>query len=273
MAVTINAAVSGQTSDTDSSGTLTEMNAITGVDGQEFFCTTYNHTFRWINNRWFPVHGIDPRYGFMLQDDFLGTVGAPWTAAGTVNATAVGGTGPGQWTITQSTASTRSCIIQNAGGIQLGSMDLYIEAVIRTGALATASEDYCLTVGLNDNSAYNANGAPTDGVYFQYNRAVTGDFWGTRTCSNSSVTANTSTIAVAASTAYRLGIVISAATDAKFFVNGVQTADTHTANLPTGASRQTCLCLKIDKTAGTGASELFVDHLTVYGFFSSARVS
>lgn len=271
MAVVINAAVAGFAADTR--GTLTEMNALTGVAGQSFFNTTYNHPFRWINNRWVPMGSPDPRYGFVVQDEFVAAVGVPWTAVGSVSLTSVGSDQYGSWTPTQASASARSLITQTFAGVQLGSLDLYFEAIIKTAALATVSEDYCITIGFNDNTAFDTNGACTDGVFFQYNRSVTGDFWGTRSTNNSTQTANTSTIAVAASTIYRLGIVVSGSTSAKFYVNGVKTATDHTANLPTGAGRQTAVMLKLDKTAGTGANTFDIDYVGVHGFFASARVS
>jgi hypothetical protein len=275
MAVSVNAAVSGQTSDTDSSGTLTEMNVLTGVDGQEFFCTTYNHTFRWVNGRWFPTANIDPRYGFMWQDEFLGAIvtGAPWNAVGSVGITTATATEPGGWTLTRSAGSQVSAIYLASGNIiLLGSMDLYMEGIIRLPLLATAGEDYCVSFGLNDNASYSATGLATDGVYLQYNRGVTGDFWGTRTVSNGTPTANTSAIAATAATV-RLGIYINNATTAKFYVNGVKTGTDHTLNIPTGSGRHSVPMFKIDKIAGSAASDLCVDHFTIYGFFSIPRSS
>lgn len=255
-------------------GTTTDMNALSGLyDGQEFWNTTYKHLFRWINNRWWPIGAPDPRYGFLYQDEFHRAVGVPWTALGTVN-NGAGASGMfGSWNITHSTASNRSGITQTFETMLLGSYDLYFEAIIKVGTLATVSEDYVLTAGFSDQLNYEANGLATDGVYFQYDRAVTGDFWGTRTASNSTRTSNTSTIAVAANTTYRLGIVISGSTSAKFYVNGTQTAATHSANLPTGAGRQTAVTFRVDKTAGSAASAFEVDHMSIYGFFASARVS
>ena len=274
MAIAVNAAVSGQTSDTDSSGTLTEMNAITGVDGQEFFCTTYKHTFRWVGNRWFPAGPPDPRYGFLWQDEFVGIVGAPWNAAGTVNVTVSGTTDPGSWTLTRSGASQVSAVYLASGNIiLLGGMDLYMEAIVKCPVLATAGEDYCVTFGLNDNASYSATGAATDGVYMQYNRGVTGDFWGTRTANNGSITSNTSSIA-ATTAAVRLGIYVNSdATSVKFYVNGVKTATDHTTNIPSGSGKHSVPMFKIDKIAGVGASDFQVDQFSMYGFFTSARVS
>ncbi len=272
MSVAINAAVAGLAGDTR--GTLTEMNALTGVTGQRFFNSTYNHPFIWIVDRWWPVGVPDSRYGFSMTDEFHGAVGVPWTALGTVN-NGTGTTGMyGSWSLSQATASQRSGIVQTFETMLLGSYDLYIEGIIKTSTLATAGEDYVLTFGLNDLLNFDANGDPVgDGVYFQYDRAVTGDFWGTRTVNNTTTTANTSAIAVAASTKYRLGIVVSGSTSVKFYVNGVQTAVTHTTNIPNAAGRMAAMAFRIDKTAGTGANTAEIDHLSVYGFFSSARVA
>lgn len=252
--------------------TADAMYASSGVDGQIIYNTTYRHHFKYIDGRWSPLGAPDPRYGFVLVEEFNGAIASsPWTAFGVVNNATGTATNYGIWNITQSSASAVSGITQTFETMLLGLQDYYFEAIINVKDLATATEDYCLTVGLNDVISFVADGAATDGAYFQYNRSVTGNFWGTRTANNSTITSNTSTIAVEANKTYRLGILISGSSSVKFFVDGVQTAVTHTTNIPSTAGRTTGVTVKVDKKAGTVASHIDIDTIVVHGFFVSRR--
>src|SRR4051812_30949229 len=181
----------GSAGSTVSSGTQTTMDATTGTDGQLFYNTTYKATFQWVVDRWWPMGKPDPRYGFHVYDEFLSS-GLPsqldWVGAGTVNVTAGGATTPGIFTITQSTAASRSALFLATSPILLGSADYYYETSIAIPTLATVSEDFIAEVGLFDNTAYDVAGACTDGVFFKYNRSVNGAAWECVTTSNTTAT-------------------------------------------------------------------------------------
>lgn len=259
-------------SQTISNMTAEVMHSSAGVDGQIIYNTTYRHHFKYINDRWTPLGAPDPRYGFAIVDEFTGAIASsPWTAFGVVNNAPGTATNYGMWNITQSSANAVSGITQTYETMLLGLQDYYFEAIFNLKDLATATEDYCLTVGLNDVISFSANGAATDGVYFQYDRAVTGSFWGTRTANNSTITSNTSAIPVEANKTYRLGFLISGSSSVKFYVNGVQTAVAHTTNIPSTAGRTTGVTVKVDKKAGTTPSHIDIDTIAIYGFFVSPR--
>lgn len=255
-------------------GTLTTMLATTGVTGQSFYNTTYNTFFDWVVDRWV-ARQPDPRYGFKLFDEFSSTA-APsqidWNASG---AGPVGnfGTYQGVFFIESSTASAAAYLMTYTAGTAFGSMDLYMEAMVQIPTLATVGEDFCAMIGFNDKLTFDANSACTDGAYFTLNRGVNGANWITNTVNNTTKTSTNSSTAVVAGTWYRLGILVSATnSNVVFSVNGTTIA-THTTNIPSGAARSTGCGFKVDKIAGTAASDIYVDYFMETGFFSSARVS
>jgi hypothetical protein len=137
---------------------------------------------------------------------------------------------------------------------------------IKINTLSTVSEEYRVAIGLNDAVT---NTACVDGVYFEYDRATSGDFWRVITVSNSTNTnsvivldgsAGNNTVAVAANTTYGLQIDVNAAgTSVDFTINGTL-AKTLTANIPTGTSRLTGPLSLIAKTVGTTARTVDIDY-------------
>lgn len=258
-------------------GTLTTMSATTGTSGQSFYNSTYNAYFDWIVDRWWPRQP-DPRYGFFVFDEFLGTdrVGTlDWiTNAGTINFAVATATNPGILTIAQLTASALGNLRLNQANVQLGTMDVYFECILAIPTLATISEDFCVTVGLNDGIAFSSTGVAVDGVYFQINRGVNGAKWILNTSSNSTVTTqNTTSADIVAGTYYRVGCYIAAGASVQFFLNGATLGTAITTNIPSGASRQTGLQIKLDKIAGTTTGTVNVDYIALWGFYNGQRVA
>ncbi len=259
------------------SGTLATMNATTGIAGEFFYNTTYSTMFSWTVDRWWPANP-DPRYGFLIYDEFLGSdrVGQlDWaTNAGTIayltNGAAIN---PGVVGITQLSASAIGNLRSSLGNILLGTMDIYIEALVTIPTLATVGEDFSVAIGLHDNAAYDATSQCTDGAFFSLTRSVNGANWITNTTSNGANTPKNSSITHTAGTFQRLTIVISAGSSVSFYVNGVLATVAHATNIPTGAGRQTGEQLKLDKVAGTTTGTLQVDYFAIYGFFNGARIA
>ncbi len=258
------------------SKSASEMLALTGTDGQIIYNSTYKHPFIYIVNRWVPLGDPDPRYGFIVKDEFLSTSGTfdmNWGNVATVSTGTSLDTASGLCVLRQATAGSRASISQNAAGIMLGTMDVYQEWNVRFPTLATGAEDYCFAVGFNDAGAYDANGAATDGAYFTYNRAVNGANWNIHTAANSVLTNTTNiTSAILADTFYRLSILVQGTTSAKFYVNGTLIG-THTTNLPSGVGRATQFQARVDKTLGSANSDAWIDYFYGYAFYNGARVA
>lgn len=255
------------------SGSATTMYATAGQDGDFFFNETYKHTFNWINNRWVPYGFPDPRYGGMKFDDFdcntvAGQLG--WIPTGIFFVIPGEPSDPGMFQIRTSAALSKSSIQLRSDSIRLGTADMFFEKLIRLPNLSSAAQEYTATFGLNDNSAYDANGNAVDGVYFCYNRLVNGDFWTLKTASNSVITTTVTATAVVASTLYRLGVLIKDGTSAEFFINGVSVGS-HTTNIPTGLGRETGFQYKMDRIAGTANRNIDMGYFWHWYFFNGAR--
>ena len=55
---------------------------------------------------------------------------------------------------------------------------------MRAATLSTSADEYSLRIGFGNFTTIGSD--PADGVFALYDRAVQGDFWGLRTCANSS---------------------------------------------------------------------------------------
>lgn len=258
------------------SGTLATMQALTGVDGQTFWNTTYKALFQWTTDRWDCIY-VDPRYGFILFEEFCGQdrIGAlDWQTPGGAPPFAGNLLNAGLYQVNQTTASAQNNLRLELDAIQLGTMDLYWETVLAVPTLATVGEDFCLSVGLNDSASYNANGTCTDGAWISLNRAVNVKKWIYNTCSNTTATNTSSSSAdVVAATFYRLNGYVNAGTSFTASINGASLGTAITTNLPTGAGRQTGFIYKVDKTAGTGSSAVQIDYFKMVGFYNGQRVA
>ena len=255
------------------------MNALTGGPGFMFFNTTYQSWFDWVVDRWWP-RKPDPRYGYMEDDEWLGATVAsklPWgnntTGSGNAINTAPLSNSAGE-IILECTAAGQTANIRNVlANILVGGADHYMEAIIRVPTLATALEDFSIGWGLQDNAAYDANTLCTDGVWGTLNRAINGTKMVMNTASNSSRTATNSTVTdFTAATNVRVGIYINAAASATFYVNGVSQGSV-VSNLPSGAGRYTGFQIKLDKHAGSVASQVVIEHVILYGYFTTRRAS
>lgn len=259
--------------------TNSTMQSTTGGDTQIVWNTTYRCFFQWVFDRWVPFGPLDPRFGTIVCDEFMngsGTSGTAgdlgWLVGGTFTvSTNIDGLTEGVMMLRQASTGVRSFAGFASNSFWLGTFkDSYIEYMIKTPTLATSSEDYILDVGMADNTVYSTlpAGGHTDGIFFQYNRGVSGDFWRCITV-NAGGTPTTTVTTTPVSTGWtRLGIEISGTSTVKFKVAGTVVA-THTTNIPSG--RDCGFLMKLNKTLGTANSDMYVDYFRLMSFFTANR--
>jgi len=172
---------------------------------------------------------------------------------------------PGLIQLTVSNSGNYVSLGLGASSILLGGGPLVYELAMLIPALSTATQEFVIRLGLGDTT----NIDEIDGVYFEYNRAVTGDFWAIKTANAGIRTAITTPVAVVANTWYRLYCSINATgTLATFKINGV-TQTPITTNIPiTGLDGP---FFHIVKTAGSGNRTFTMDYYSLYQRFTIPR--
>jgi len=207
---------------------------------------------------------FDPKNFSFFFDDFetQATTGLVWTATNATGTQAVATVVPtdnASGVLTFSTAGAangRACLYKSLTGFILGLGEFTFEARVRIVTLSTAAQEFAFAVGLHDATAKVA----VDGVYFIYDRAVSGVNWQCETSNNSARTRSDSGVAVVAGDWVRLKCVVNAAgTSAQFYINDVLVA-TNNANIPTAAGRVTGPRILMLKSAGTTARTADVDY-------------
>lgn len=240
--------------------------------GQNILVSNYNWNFTWTGTRWWPQGYPDPKYGFLLHDEFLGAdrIGQlDWSANnGQVAGNALN---QGQASVSISTATQTARMSMQVNSVQISTMDLYMETLIQMPAAATTAEDGVAIWGMSDVTAYDANGAGTDGAYFSVNRAVNGSSLICYTQNNTASSVIVTTANIAAGIYYRLGILISASSSVQYFING-SSLGTLTTNIPAGTGRQTGINYSVFKTNGvTNPIAWTVDYFAAYAFYNGSR--
>jgi len=139
-----------------------------------------------------------------------------------------------------------------AGNIITMSGEGYFETLIQLGSLSNVSEEYSFDCGLAQ--GYGGSTAPTDGMYFKYDRLTSTNWICTTIASSVSTgTATTTSTAVAAGSWVKLKASWnSALSQVTYFINGSQVAQ-HAANIPS-ASTGMKLGSRILKSAGTSTN-------------------
>lgn len=110
-----------------------------------------------------------------------------------------------------------------------------------------------------------------DGIYFEYNSAVSPN-WTCKTANNSVRTTVITATPVVAGTWYRLRALVipGAPSQAIFFVDDVLVATINT-NIPTGSARRYAPNLRITKTGGTASRQLLVDYFQMRSVTAQVR--
>jgi hypothetical protein len=201
-----------------------------------------------------------------IYSEFINGLDSNWTASGsgTTGAQAVAGVGTkNQWgTLVISTgtvAGGREAILATANNIGFGAGESYMGVSVNLPVLSTGSERYNVWAGANDG----VTGSAADGIYFAYSDSVNGAKWQCCTRSNAAATSTDSGVAVVAATQYLLEWEVNGdGTSVTFYINGASVA-TITTNIPTAAGRETTLQIGINKTVGSGNSDIVVDKFDV----------
>lgn len=168
---------------------------------------------------------------------------------------------------TGTTATGSDGALLAADCLRLGGGEIVLVALVRWPTLSTVAQEYISRVGLLDVVAADA----VDGCYFEYDRLTSGDVVRCKTSANSVRTATATTTAIVANTWTHLALVVNAAASSVgFYVDGVLVA-THTANIPTGAGRETSIGMAIVKSAGGTARTLDVDRIACLQRLTTAR--
>lgn len=222
---------------------------------------------------WDPVF-IPPRSGTMLFDDFISfPVATTHTAigAGTIAGTAATAGRPGLALFTQSVAGVDGGALRaQATGILAGGGKLTIRWNLRIVTLSNATNNLVVRAGFGDASTY---AEFIDGMWMEYDLAVNGSHnWFLCTSSNSSRTRVDTGIVAVANTFTTLEVSCNAAgTLVSGKVNGVASALTVAANIPSGASRNFGPCCMALKQLGAGTLTATVDWYALTQVFSAQR--
>ncbi len=158
---------------------------------------------------------------------------------------------------------TDGIVTPAAGGL------ISVEATVQFPVLSTGAQEYISRLGLGDSLVAADH---TDGIYFEYNRALAGDFWVCKTANgpppgnrNIAIT----TIPIVAGTWYRLRTLATPAS-VLFFVNDALAA-TLLANIPTGSTQRYAPNLKIQKSVGGTTRTQLVDYFQMRSVTAQVR--
>jgi len=227
---------------------------------------------------------VDPSTTLLIYDDFIGmdntssaglarAIGKGWyvdntgtNAAATFNNTNVNNNHPGIIQVNSGTSSSANIhLSMNLGlSIKLGGGAITLEYLIYLPTLSTATNEYIMRWGLGDTAGLLDE---ANGVYFEYARAATGNFFVIKTASANSRTPITTTQSVAAATWYKLKIVVNAAASSvAYFVNGTSVGSI-IVNIPTTTISPHMQALR---SAGTGGS-FFIDYFLLTQTFTTSR--
>lgn len=162
----------------------------------------------------------------------------------------------------------------SASMIQFGDGQYRWDSRVKIITNSSVTETFQFISGFWDN---NAGINQTDGMYFLYDEqgvstgsAASGN-WQIVTCSNSSRTFTTTSVAIDNVNLQKLRIDVNAtATSVTFYINDVAVG-THTTNIPSGASRLTTSGVYLQKSAGTTARTADIDYLYLKAKFTTPR--
>lgn len=222
----------------------------------------------WVQEPWSDARrGVPP-----LREDWISTTPAGqlgWSTA------TIGGGSSAQIANALADASHDGIVELDTGATATGLCALYLgvdgivtpaaggvivaEAAVQFPTLSTAAQEYISRLLLGDSLLAADH---TDGIYFEYNRAFTGNFWVCKAANgvppgNRAIAITT--VPVAAGVWYRLRVIITP-TSAIFYIDDTLVA-TLLANIPAGSAQRYAPNLKIQKTAGVlTASNVLIDY-------------
>lgn len=195
-----------------------------------------------------------PPYNFgqqvKINEHFLNTDGNNWNAFGIGANSIINPSGdichPGISLLRHGTTATGVIsLTKGLACIQLSPGDIYsVQFYANIITTAGVAQDYVTQVGFSDI----ATSDPTNGCYWEYNRAANGQVWSCITNSGSNKTTTIPSPNIVPSATYqRFGIVINGNSKVDFYNNNKLVA-TNTTNIP---STQIGITMATRKSAGT----------------------
>jgi hypothetical protein len=252
--------------------TTAQRYALVPYDGTIVYDTSFRCLFIYNSSRWFPCQPIDPVSGFLVHEDWVNNI-----STGNNVFIVTGNTGSDNGMLFDSNTGAVGQVyleqINPAGGYvsiyygnsyAFGAQSMFFDARSYVTALSTVGQEYVASVGFGDQVDATRY---TEGIYFEYDRLVDGDFW---TCKTTSASTTTKTVTAVAPTAaaYQTLSVAYYGGSVKFYIGGVLVA-THTTNLTTALVSPK---MRMIKTAGVTARRLVTDYFTTYSFFDTRRI-
>jgi len=200
----------------------------------------------------------DPKVRFRMTEHFISNTAAGnngWTstANGGVNGMNISTSTGDEFGIIRIDTSTSAT---SAPTLALGASTMFfltttmsLEIKYQVQTLSTVTEEFIDRVGWHNSST---SAAPTNGVYFEYDRLNFGANWQAVTNKAGTITRDDTGVAVAANTWVFLHIRVVNDTSAQFFINGTL-VDTITTSIPNASSNACGIVLQKIKSAGTTA--------------------
>jgi len=224
------------------------------------------------------------RYGLNLYDDFLnnssgaatiGSLGWNLTTSGASiavqQADAANRAGIRRWS-TSTAVGNRACIDLGVTSMYASGGAISTEYSVRFVTLPNATDDHVIYIGLHNTTGA---GAPTNGVYFIVDQAVTGSYSEIRgRCTKASASTDTTDVSISANTWYRLRIEINAAaTSASFYLDDSQVGSAVVSNLPdTSSNLVSPMAVMVRKTVGSNnVTPLDIDYCWFYQTLTTPR--
>jgi hypothetical protein len=174
---------------------------------------------------------------------------------------------PGQvYCATGTTAAGWASYKTHGLGFLFGAGEYTFEADIYLALLSTAIEEFDCCLGFCDTDSANQ----VDGAYFRYDRAISGVNWQACTANNSVRTlTNTGVAAVTGWT--RLKVVANlTGTVISYYINDILVA-TNTTDIPTAVGREFPAMMRILKSVGITARELYIDWAWLHFNLTASR--
>lgn len=251
--------------------TLTQRMALTPTDGYLVYDTTLSCLFVYDSNQWFPAQPIDPRAGFLYQEDFLDSAstniftltGSSGSNAGMITAGDSGSVG--QFFLSQNDASPGYSTAFFNNNFICSAQKLFFETrCCVSAALSSVGEEYKVHIGFGEQVNTTAFGS---GIYFAYDRLAKGAFWVCRSVNDSVVTETITAVSPVHDVYDKLRFDFYSGS-VKFYINNTLVA---THSLTVTAGNNTGPKIRIIKTAGSATNYFIVDYFNFYGFLDVRR--
>lgn len=228
----------------------------------------------WVAEPW-----DDERRGLVLREDWISL-----TAAGNLgwSVSNSGGGASSQINNAAADADHSGIVESDTGGGAAGRSTLYLgvdgivtpsaggllvaETSVQFPTLSTGAQEYISRLLLGDSLVAADH---TDGIYFEYDRAASGDVWRCKTAAGGLITTTVTATAIAAATWYRLRALVTPG-QALFFVNDVLVA-TNVTNVPAGTAQRYAPNLRIQKTAGGTIRTQLIDYFQMRSVTAQVR--